>query len=104
MALKVRCPTCEKAVRVAEADAGSLGVCVACGTKVVIPPPPLLGDRRGKPGHDLHGRPEFEVVFYADDSAADASPTAPRPAVAEARDRHRGRSRSRSRWRVAGGV
>src|SRR3954452_24445875 len=43
MALKVRCPGCGKNVKVSAADAGQMAVCPACGGRIDVPPPPLLG-------------------------------------------------------------
>jgi hypothetical protein len=43
MAYKVRCPACEKRVRVPDADLGGQALCPACGARFDVPPAPLLG-------------------------------------------------------------
>src|SRR5438874_1146627 len=43
MQLKVRCPACQKGIRVAEGDAGGTALCRACGFRFEVAPAPLLG-------------------------------------------------------------
>src|SRR5688500_16213527 len=75
MAFTVRCPSCDKAVRFAETDAGATALCPACGARVGVPHPPLLGEAGA--GDDGFGAPNpaSESAFAAA-SVPDAGDTA----------------------------
>src|SRR5687768_14960493 len=75
MPIKVRCPTCEKGVRVADADAGRPALCPACGGKVDVPFPPLLGPAGPIDPEDMDG--EFG------DEAGGGEPVFPAGGVAD---------------------
>jgi hypothetical protein len=68
MPYKVRCPACEKGVRVPDADLGAQALCPACGARFDVPPAPLLGPETADPA-----TAEFETATSIS-SANDGDP------------------------------